>query len=183
MGAREISYFLLCLVGLHVVPHYLLTNVAAWWWLPEGQEGPGLGKRMASLCMFALSPEKFLVMSTGNFFCSKWSDILSVPPAILTLMDMAAVSKGAAAGVATSDPPAPNITDNGLDSGCRSGRARPACRELRVHGTVNSVAGGARRGKGLCRTALVVRLCARFSSGRFDRPIHFHGPQPCVCFR
>ena len=62
VAAREVSYFILCLVGCVVAPHYLLTNVAAGWWMPEGESSSiPLRERLTNMAWFGLSPEKFLV--------------------------------------------------------------------------------------------------------------------------
>ena len=57
VAAREVSYFILCLVGCFVAPQYLLTNVAAEW----SRDAP-LGQRLLNIAAFGVSPEKFLLI-------------------------------------------------------------------------------------------------------------------------
>ena len=76
-----------------VAPYYLLANVAAGWWLEEGEVNPagGLTDRLAGVVFFALAPEKWLllVMHHAVSPCALMSGIL-----ILSLIGQLGRSRG-----------------------------------------------------------------------------------------
>ena len=64
VAGREVSYFLVCLYGLCVAPHYLLANATAGWWPRKDTSGTTefywwlIGMNFAAL---AVSPEKWIL--------------------------------------------------------------------------------------------------------------------------
>ena len=82
VAAREVSYFILCLVGCFVAPQYLLTNVAAEWSADDRLQG------FMSILIFGVSPEKFMAVVLLGGFTDSRSLVASV---LLLPADMCAV--------------------------------------------------------------------------------------------
>ena len=59
VAGREISYFLIALLGVYICPQYLLTNIYAGW---ENDNGTTLNDRFWGLFTYGFSPEKFILM-------------------------------------------------------------------------------------------------------------------------
>ena len=64
VAAREVSYFIVCLLGVCYAPHYLLANPTAGWWIKkEDRKSEHWQAIIMGFFCFVFSPEKWIIMT------------------------------------------------------------------------------------------------------------------------
>ena len=68
VAAREVSYFIVCLLGVCYAPHYLLANPTAGWWIKkEDRVESHWQDIIMGFFAFVFSPEKWIIMTILEF--------------------------------------------------------------------------------------------------------------------